>query len=125
MLNRKVDFCYKVFFATFSILTIISISLITIPVKAVEYTLSYDCNLPSQRTKWDDVCNFPKFDSSIGNLSNIRIDLTNTVNITVRLENLDASPRSLDVDYGSNIKLFVNNEIDPSIDTIPTTRLWF
>jgi uncharacterized repeat protein (TIGR01451 family) len=27
------------------------------------------------------------------------------------------------LDYGSNIKLFVNNEIDPSIDTIPTTNI--
>jgi len=61
--------------------------------------------ITSQDTDWKDFLNFAKFNSSMGTLTSVKIDLFSIVSGSVELTNLSADAIDVPVSLGVNVKL--------------------
>ncbi len=62
-------------------------------------------SIPSTRTNWEETLSIPRFDATLGVLTNIEFVLTGEVNGSVRMENLDAEPAVVTAQSIANIQL--------------------
>jgi hypothetical protein len=105
-----------------ALISILLLSLWPSQVVAATFTQTFSCSFDLARTRWDDNCILPRFDNSLGDLLKVDFSLSTTIQTNARFENLDAAPRSLDADLGSDIRIFIpSNQVLISI--IPTVNI--
>lgn len=68
-------------------------------------TLTYTDSVGPSRTNFTTDVSIPQFDSSLGDLTNIFIELTGSVSGSIQLESTDAAPATVTANLVSEIKL--------------------
>jgi len=74
-------------------------------VNAANKTQTQTCNVDLARTAWVDSCTFDKFNSTNGTLLSVVLSMTSAIQTEARVENIDATPRDLDANFGADIVL--------------------
>jgi hypothetical protein len=68
-------------------------------------TLSYSDSIALATTNWSNTLSFSKFDTSLGNLTSIRFDLSGVVQGTGNAESMDSSASNVTLSLGSLLGL--------------------
>ena len=68
-------------------------------------TLTYSDTVDATRTNFTDSVSIPQFDSSLGDLTSIIVELTGSVSGSIQLESTDAAPSNVTANLVSEIKL--------------------
>jgi hypothetical protein len=83
-------------------------------------TLTYSDTIDSTRTNFTDSVSIVQFDPSLGDLTNIFVELTGTVSGSIQLESTDAAPANVTANLASEIKLH-RPDMSPLVVVLPTS----
>ncbi|MGL4603022.1 MAG: choice-of-anchor E domain-containing protein [Iodobacter sp.] len=80
-------------------------SMTSFAASAAVQTLSFSGNHSLQNTNWTDSLNIQKFNTALGALQSVSLDLYSNVTGTARFESLDSSATTVALDLGGIIRL--------------------
>jgi hypothetical protein len=85
-------------------------------------TLTYTDSVDSARTNFTDSVSIPQFDPSLGDLTNVFIELTGEVTGSIQLESLDAAAANVTANLASQIAL-QRPDMSDLVVTLPTESI--
>jgi hypothetical protein len=89
---------------------------------AATYTITKSCNLPLARTFWTKICQIDSFDTSLGELIEVKISLNTNIQTNARAENLDSIARQLNADFGALVEM-QDPVGQPLFSTVPKSTI--